>query len=120
MKRFCWMCGQPYEAHRMTSKYCSSTCRSRAYRERNKRYVNPKDTLFSRLATKHVQTHVMKCCHCHATYTVNGAQKMSMYCSKTCRNHAYQERRAYKLEQKRLQRQGVMRLIGALESAGAK
>ncbi|MGI6032355.1 MAG: hypothetical protein ACOX69_02940 [Coriobacteriales bacterium] len=32
MKRVCEACGKVYEAKRSTSRYCSSTCRSRAHR----------------------------------------------------------------------------------------
>lgn len=32
MKRACDGCGQQYEAHRVTSRYCGSTCRTRASR----------------------------------------------------------------------------------------
>lgn len=31
MQRSCDICGKPYEAVRSTSRYCSSTCRSRAH-----------------------------------------------------------------------------------------
>lgn len=32
MQRSCTVCGKPYEARRVTSRYCGSTCRTRASR----------------------------------------------------------------------------------------
>lgn len=96
MQRFCWMCGKAYETKRSHSRFCSSTCRSRDCRERHYQHKPWSETLIKRYQTKHNQVHLATCCQCNKTYFINGAQKMSMYCSNHCRYQARYQRREYK------------------------
>lgn len=132
MKRYCFKCGSEFHPRSEKGKYCSDKCRVAAYRERHRRYKNPKDTAFSRMATKRLQTHWLRCSECNELFPVNGGQLMKLYCSDRCKKSAaaarkeierqqylmkFEASRQQKLSEQARIRQGVMKLIGALESA---
>lgn len=123
MKRFCCQCGRQYEAWRKDAMYCSSTCRSRAFRATHPKPIRTSDQRRKMRETKLQMVELVKCCQCNVTWLGTPYNRHKMYCSRACQQRAYRERLAVKEQQRQRrvevnrQRQGVMRLIGALQSA---
>jgi predicted nucleic acid-binding Zn ribbon protein len=103
MQRHCWLCGKSYEPRRSHSRFCSPNCRLKDWRERNREPKPWSETLIKRYQTKHSQIHLAICCQCNRSYFINGAQKMSMYCSAACRNKAHRESKEYKRAARQLE-----------------
>lgn len=130
--RFCPVCGSRYEYHRKTSQFCSAKCRAIAYRDDHPKPLRRSKVNENRRRTKLQNVDLKTCARCTTTFFVSGLNKCRKYCSNACKQAAYRDRKEAKhqewlrsFEQQRQrrveldrQRQGVMRLIGALQGAG--
>lgn len=110
LKRYCNVCGEVYYPRRDTGKYCSPKCRCTAYRERHKEPVKASEVAIKRWRTKMQNVRLETCVQCDATFFVNGLSSHRLYCSNSCKQKAYRERKAYKAQKAAIRRPALPQL----------
>lgn len=84
----CRGCGGMFTASRATATYCSTACRSSAYRTRHK----------PRQRVKPIPVIVSTCCaHCGSRFAAS-AGRGQLYCTPSCKTLAYRARRSAAIE----------------------
>jgi endogenous inhibitor of DNA gyrase (YacG/DUF329 family) len=94
----CQGCGKFFMPARRDAKFCSDACRQAAYRRRADPDVGTIRRERQRqqhiYATKHDKEKHVTCAVCGRELTVNVAHTNLMYCSNSCKQRAYRQRKA--------------------------
>ena len=94
----CEFCGHFFKPARKDGRFCSQSCKQKAYRRR----VDPDVGSISREKqrkanidlTKHTKTKELCCEQCGRTLIVSIATTNLAYCSNACKQKAYRKRKA--------------------------
>ncbi len=97
LKRYCVACGNAFLARRKTAIYCSTTCRCRDYRQRQKLKGKPNARSTKCVATQNKVPFVVTCIECNAKMWLHSRNHHKLYCSRACQQRAYLARKAQKV-----------------------
>ncbi len=87
-KKKCPICERWFGAHRSDTTFCSIACRMKAHRRRQPKRSRDQISA-ARLATKRAKTHERICRQCGSSYSIDGTQTASLYCSHACKQRYY-------------------------------
>jgi hypothetical protein len=81
--RHCKWCGEPFKGMK-SARYCSTSCRQKAYRHRLKKQRSPAPP---------PELTPMVCVHCSESFWSQNQRRQQRYCSPSCKSLAYRVRR---------------------------
>lgn len=95
----CPVCGKPvHQNKRGTAYYCSDACKQTAYRQRHGLVADKAEHYRKIIETKRSQFVMVTCQHCDRLFEVSQVSARTMYCSDACKQAAYRQRLAERLD----------------------